>query len=75
MRSVRTKDSELSDADICRRNGWKRGTVISGRENGKYLRLKITAIGRHEILAVDADDEEPGFETMADLTGRNWRRV
>jgi hypothetical protein len=67
---MNTKDSRLSDAEICRRNGWRKGTRLSGVELGKRKYIRITAVGMHDVLAFwEAEDNE----TLTSLTCRNWR--
>lgn len=47
----------MSDADICRANGWTAGTRLTGTEHysdgdSHTDTIRITAVGEHEILAV-----------------------
>lgn len=70
---VKTKNSDLSGAEICRRNHWRRGTILVGKEDGKSQRLRITAVGDYEILAVLADDPSD-YESQVDLTWQNWKQ-
>ena len=68
----RTLNSPLSDAEICRRNGWRKGTVIEGDEGNGPERIKITAVGLDRVLAVGPGEED---EWDWSLTERNWRKV
>ncbi len=62
----RTKDCGLSDAEICRRNGWVAGTRL--RCGRAYL--EITAVGRDHVFAV-WNDHDMEWDTC--LRDRNWR--
>ena len=67
----------MSDADICRKHGWKQGTRLTGTEyfgNGKSstATIRITAIGESEILAVFESDEGEGEEAIWTLKYRDW---
>lgn len=70
---MRTLNSELSSAELCRRNGWRKGTVLMGREGRKVATIKITAVGNEQVLAFQVGDY-PDFESLWDLTCRNWKR-
>jgi ATP-dependent Clp protease ATP-binding subunit ClpA len=48
---VKTKGSQLSDAEICRRNNWTSGTILESIENGNRTVIQITAVGFEAILA------------------------
>ncbi len=64
----RTKDCGLSDAEICRRNGWVAGTKL----RCGHVELCLTAVGRDNVMAVWNDDDAD-VEIDTDLTMRNWR--
>ncbi len=68
---MKTKDAGIETADICRMNGWKRGTVLVGSQNGEQLRIRITAIGVSNILAMEIGRDS--YESMWDLSCRNWK--
>lgn len=72
----------MSDADLCRKNGWKVGTILSGNEKirGRLTTswILITAIGEELVLAreirrngIDRTD----YEGEWSLTCRKWREV
>lgn len=70
----RTLNSALSDAEICRLKGWRKGTALEGDEGlGKGMeRIKITAVGIEIVLATGPGD---CGEYPMDLTMRNWRKA
>ena len=68
----RTKDCGLTDAEICRRNGWTVGTRLKGAECGKVDVLTITAVGLDSVLAV-WEDADGDYESLTSLTCRNWK--
>jgi hypothetical protein len=79
----------MSDAAKCRKNGWKVGTQLRGREGGtswhRLTTIELTAIGERNILAkVVAETgsgcevchpHEIGYEADWTLSQRNWRKV
>lgn len=76
---AKTLNAALSDAEICRRNGWRPGTLIRGTEHfqsGKSQTntIKITAVGEESILArcVDGDGDPEHSWT---LKCREWKKV
>lgn len=69
-----TKNSHLSPAEICRRNGWGPGTWIEGLENQRTDKMRITAVGERRVLAIEEGAGEL-WETILDLDCRNWKRV
>lgn len=71
---MNTKDSSLSDAEICRLNGWFAGTVIEGDEGYGPERIEITAVGRDSILAI-SKSARYAHEGTWTLTCRNWKKV
>ena len=74
MKPVKTKDSDLSSAEICRANGWRRGTILVGKEGRSTDRVRITAVGDDCVLAVMID-EPRDFEGDFDITAREWKRA
>jgi hypothetical protein len=69
-----TAKREVSDADICRQNGWRRGTRLEGYEYGERAVIQITAVGDDQILARQISPE-PEPELSWTLSCRKWRRV
>lgn len=68
-----TNKSRLSDADICRANGWTVGMLVAGEEYGATTVIRITAIGDSWILAVRVDAaSSEGIWTLKD---RDWKPV
>ena len=61
-----------SDAEMCRRRGWKVGDIIEGDEGYGPERILITAIGERRLLARSVDSKHEGAWT---LTCRCWKRV
>lgn len=71
---------EIPSAEICRRNGWKAGTILRGGESGpgwSYVdTIKITAVGFEYVLArIVYDDGELGHESTWALNCREWKAV
>lgn len=80
-RPVRTLGCPLVDAEICRRNGWGVGTVLtSDAEHGKSM-LRITAIGETQILAREISRDGHATTDLASrelcwaLSLREWRQA
>jgi hypothetical protein len=78
-----TLRSELSSAEICRRNGWKVGNMLEGEPTPKDLLLdseperlliRLTAVGNAKIVAVRVGDSGTG-EEFWNLRTREWRAV
>lgn len=72
-----TLHSRLSSAELCRANGWMRGTVLEGNEGYGAERIQITAVGDQSILAVKVE-AKPGHlsaEGSWCLSCRDWREV
>lgn len=67
----------FSSAELCRKNGWKRGTVLEGTESGdgwsNTTRIRITAVGDEEVLAVEL--RKGGCEGPWTLGYRDWHEV
>lgn len=77
----------MNSADLCRRNGWKPGTVIEGCEMRAGIeawdRVVITAIGETNVLGrqvatkrgTEGWQEQACSERSWDLAYRDWRKV
>lgn len=78
---VCTLRSNLSDAELCRRNGWVVGTQLVGVEFGpdgqiwNTNAIQITAIGDEQILAKEVGPNCFGRETNWSLNCRDWKQV
>lgn len=73
-----TKDSVLSDAELCRRNGWGPGARLMGDEGHGPVVIEVTAVGECRILAkvLSCDGKpEDGTEQEWTLKMREWARV
>lgn len=76
--SSQSQSNQGSSADICRRNGWSVGTILTGDEGFGPTVIQITAIGEECVLAktlshcwsVVAPDESEW-----DLSFRDWKEV
>ncbi|HEX4148266.1 MAG TPA: hypothetical protein VHY20_04725 [Pirellulales bacterium] len=72
-----TLNSRLSSAELCRRNGWGRGTVLKAARlpkegPGADQAIVLTAVGERMVLAIDlVNDEEQAWN----LATRDWRRT
>jgi hypothetical protein len=68
-----------SSADICRRNGWKAGTRLSGDEGYGPTVIEITAIGEEYVLAksVSHNGQATDYpdESLWELCYRDWVEV
>lgn len=67
-----------SDADECRRKGWKRGTRLVGDEGYGPTVIQITAVGDEEILAREISHNGvpvDGSEWSWTLDCRKWKKV
>ena len=73
---VETLGSALSDADLCRANGWGAGTRLDGVESGEGWShtdtIVITAVGEQAILARCKHNDR---EAVWTLRHRSWVRV
>lgn len=77
--------SELSSAEICRRNGWTTGAVLGApaldKETDRSTRMiRITAVGDAAVLAKELCYTAPNVfheteEVIIDLHTRDWHRV
>ena len=78
---VPTLNSKLSDAEICRRNGWGVGTLLAGDEGHGVTVIRITAVGDTCVLAREVchagkpASDIAGREMNWSLTIRDWRVV
>jgi hypothetical protein len=70
-----TLRSRLSDAELCRRNGWTPGTQLVGDEGYGPTTITITAIGEHGILARCTNNRLIDRVTSWTLHCRDWREV
>ncbi|WAJ27558.1 DUF7241 domain-containing protein [Antarcticirhabdus aurantiaca] len=80
MSKVSTGETQiLSDAEVCRINGWQPGTRLVGDEGFGPTIIEITAVGRDKILGVMVAHKgrpyEHDSEAMWTLACRDWRRV
>ena len=66
--------SRLSDADICRENGWAAGTVLEGDDGRGLVRIMITAVGEGTVLARQIS-RDGSMEAIWTLKHREWREV
>lgn len=70
----------MSDANVCRKNGWDVGTQLVGDEGYGPTVIEITAVGRSGILAVqlshNGKPSSPHFiESSWTLRARDWKPV
>lgn len=72
MKTENTHNSILSDAELCRRNGWGVGTRLVGDDGYNPTTITITAIGQDSILA--SDNNYP-LEASWTLKCREWEEV
>ena len=69
--SITTLNHDLSDAEVCRRNGWGPGTRLSGAQGKDTATMTITAVGESLILA-----KTPKFgESTWSLAFRDWKEI
>jgi hypothetical protein len=79
-RTVKTQSSRLTNADVCRRNGWEPGTLLIGTDRQGACVIRLTAVGESAILAKKmTQDGKPvnsiaGRECVWDLHLRDWQR-
>lgn len=71
MKTVKTLDSKMAPADICRANGWGVGTVICG-DKFDSMPIEITAVGKQKILGHKVGEL---YETAWDLKYQEWSEV
>jgi hypothetical protein len=68
----------LTDAEMCRANGWEPGVILEGSEGYGRTRIMITAVGEDAILAkAISHDGDPvdRHEGVWTLRHREWRKV
>jgi len=74
----------VNSAELCRKKGWKAGTVLDGRIGGKTHRIRITAVGEESVLVriigVKHNSDEDFYmqeetEQNWDLSCRDWTEV
>jgi hypothetical protein len=61
----------MNSVEICKKNGWKVGDVITGKDAWDTLTIRITAIGISNVLAADED----GYERLMSLQYRDWKKI
>ena len=68
-----------SDAERCRTKGWQAGTRLVGDEGHGPTIIRLTAIGKHDILAVaESHNGVPAryeSERTWTLLMRDWKEV
>lgn len=73
------RDKLVTDAEKCRRNGWKRGTLLVGDEGYGPTVIRLTAIGDERILArpvsQNGKPSERDWEGSWTLQHRRWRKL
>ena len=72
-----TTQTDLSSAEICRRNGWGPGTRLEAeplpKERDRSIkRVTISAVGDVHVLATLSDRE---WEVILDLHVRDWHEA
>lgn len=78
---VKTLGCLLSDAEICRRNGWRVGTLLVSQTKNGMSHLRITAIGETCILAREVSRSGKGTSAIASreltwaLSQREWAQA
>lgn len=76
-----TLNTRLSDAEICRKNGWAPGTVLAGNAGQSETVIRVTAVGEANILAKELrragkpSNDVAGRETIWHLSERSWHRI
>lgn len=69
----------MTDADLCRKNGWGPGTRLVGNEGYGDTVIEITAVGERGILAKrishDGEPSRSELETSWTLQCRDWSEV
>lgn len=79
MATFRVVREYESDADKCRRNGWKAGTRLVGDEGYGPTVIELTAVGRESILAVTISHngvpDENDRENSWTLSCRDWKEA
>jgi hypothetical protein len=68
----------VTDAERCRKNGWKPGTLLAGDEGYGVTVIRITAVGEDRLLAraiEHAGKPVNWGEQNWTLICRKWRKV
>lgn len=68
----------MTDAQRCRKNGWKPGTLLAGDEGYGVTVIRITAVGEEGILARAVSHDGVSMtrrEAPWTLRCRNWRKA
>lgn len=69
---------KISDAEVCRKNGWGPGTCLVGNEGYGDDVIQITAVGESTILAKKLSRDgvliESPFEGTWTLECRDWKQ-
>ena len=68
-----TLNSDLPDAELCRRNEWGPGTVLIGTEGQETTIITITALGEKAILAKGHGYLDGYIESVARLKFSDWK--
>ncbi|OHD24144.1 MAG: hypothetical protein A2Y38_24040 [Spirochaetes bacterium GWB1_59_5] len=80
---VKTLDSKLSSAELCRRNGWGPGTKLKGTERGegweresviRIMRVTPGAVLGVCVMETIRHSRGKSYQTWT-LTHREWRKV
>lgn len=64
-----TKPETATDADWCRENNWRAGSILQD-ESGRKIR--ITAVGEAKVLAVEHESDAGTYESQWDLSCATW---
>jgi hypothetical protein len=66
--------ADLSDADLCRRNGWTAGTRLVGDQGFGPTVIEITAVGKRRVMAkaVSGPGSSFSWEQAWSLSDRDW---
>lgn len=72
--------AQPSDAEKCRHNGWKAGTLLIGNEGYGNDIIRITAVGEERILArhvakLYGSGRHFDYESTWCLDGRDWAAI
>jgi hypothetical protein len=73
-----TKGAAMTDADVCRANGWGPGTRLVGDEGYGPTVIEIRYVGEEKIVAKRISESglgTVGREAMWTLCCRDWREV
>lgn len=73
-----TLHDNRSPADICKEHGWKVGTWLIGDEGYGPTVIRITAIGKNQILAERISHNgqlSESYESPWVLWNRDWQKI